>query len=359
MAPIRENKGFHPLLERERKYLFIDACVQIWPDADVAVAHRHGVIAYGVTAWRPFASTVEALDAVIDWHRVARENQHLVLASEANDIREAQALGRTALVLSAQGGEFLGDNKVRRVEAFYRLGLRVMLPAYNRNNLICSGCLDWGNVGLSAFGRRVVEEANRVSLLLDCTHVSERASLDIIEHSTVPVTFSHSNPKAKVDNPRNITDEQILACATQGGVIGLVSWGPLVMPPDRPGWPTVAMFADHIDHVADLLGSTTQIGLATDMSPGTYPYHGHGPWGEPVYVSVSAAYDQAVTADTRSPQRALQDFNSYPEVYNLVEELERRGYDDTAIRGILGENCLRLYEQVWVPLGFGPAKEAA
>ena len=346
MQVVRENKGFHPPLNRDREYLFIDSCVQIWPDADLGAAHEHGVTAYGVTAWRPFADTLSALDAALEWQRIARENDNILLATTADDIRKAHATKRAALIISAQGGEFLGD-QVRRVEAFYRLGLRVMLPAYNRNNLICGGCLDHGNVGLSAFGQRVVEEANRVGLLLDCTHVSELASLEIIEHSSAPVIFSHSNPKALVDNPRNITNEQIKACAARGGVIGLVSWGPLVMRTDRPGWPTVAMFVDHVDYVADLLGTTNHIGLGTDMSLGTYPYHEHDPWGAPKYADVSSAYNQAVTADVRSPMRALADFNCYPEVYHFIEELVKRGYEDSAIRGILGENYLRVYEQVW------------
>src|SRR5690606_825350 len=110
----------------------------------------------------------------------------------ADDIRAAKGEGRAALVLFAQGGDFI-DRKLHRIEAFYRLGLRVMIPAYNRTNAICDGILDRTQGGLSRFGHRVVEECNRLGLVLDCTHVGKRSTLDIIEASAAPVIFSHSN----------------------------------------------------------------------------------------------------------------------------------------------------------------------
>jgi membrane dipeptidase len=336
-------------LEHERRFLFIDSCVQIWPDADFEKAHRHGASAYAVTAWRPFATTVEALDAAVEWHRIARTHEHLSVALEPGDVRKAHQRGDATLLLAAQGGEFLGGS-VRRIEAFYRMGLRMMLPAYNRNNRICGGCLDRHDPGLTAFGRRVVEESNRVGLLLDATHVAKRSSLEMIDHSSDPLVFSHSNPRAVIDNPRNIDDDQILACAGRGGVIGLVPWGPLVMKPERPGWPTLSDFLDHLDHVADLLGGVDQVGLGTDMSLGTYPRHEHDPWGAPDYADVAGAYGRAVTDDVRSPKRALADFNAYADVDRFVEAARGRGYETEQIAGILGENYLRLFERVWKPV---------
>lgn len=341
-----ENKGFHPTLDGEQPYIFVDSCMQVWPDADFANAHRHGVTAYAVTAWDPHDGVEQALESGMFWHLIARRYPNIIIAETAEDIRIARQDGKAAFILAAQGGDFIG-NKLHRIEAFYRLGLRMMLPAYNRTNQICDGCLDRTDSGLTRFGELVVEECNRVGLLLDCTHIGRRASLEIIERSSQPVVFSHSNPKAIADNPRNIDDEQITACAAKGGVIGLASWGPIVMRKGQNTRPTLEQFIDHIDYVAHLTGSTDHIGIGTDMSLGTYPDHLHDPWGEPTYESVSGDYDRHITADVRSPLRAVEGFSTYPEVLNLIDGLQQRGYSDADVARILGENYLRVFAQVW------------
>ncbi|HEX5504037.1 MAG TPA: membrane dipeptidase [Thermomicrobiales bacterium] len=338
------NKGFHPLLEREQPYLFVDSCMQIWPDADFANAHRHGVAAYAVTAWDPSDGVAEALAGAMFWHLVARQHDNLLIAERAEDIRRAHREGRAALILAAQGGEFIGD-KLHRIEAFHRLGLRMLLPAYNRTNLICDGCLDRTDAGLTRFGELVVDECNRVGVLLDCTHIGRRASLELIARSDRPVVFSHSNPKALVDNPRNIDDEQIRACAARGGVIGVASWGPLVMQDGQTERPTLDQFLDHIDYVAQLTGSTDHLGIGTDMSLGTYPDHAHDPWGEPAYADVAGRYARLISADVRSPLRAVAGFSAYPEIVDVIEALLRRGYGEGDVRKILGENYLRVFAQ--------------
>jgi membrane dipeptidase len=320
--------------------------MQAWPDADYEKAHLHGVTAYGVTAFRPHSQLDQALELLMFWHLIAREQSEIIVVEKAEDIRRAKTEGKAALLLAAQGGDFIGG-KLHRIEAFYRLGLRMMLPAYNRSSLICDGCLDRTDGGLTRFGQLVVKECNRVGLLLDCSHVGRRATLEVIEQSDYPVVFSHSNPAAVVDSPRNITDEAIKACAAKGGVIGLVAWGPLVLKKGQTEWPTVDDFIDHVDHVSELLGSVDNIGIGTDFSLGTYPDHAHDPWGMPDYPVFHAEYGRLITSDVRSPMRALKDFNEYPQVVNLIGGLEKRGYSKKDIAKILGENFLRVFEQVW------------
>ncbi len=342
----RLNGGIHSILEKDHPYIFVDTCMQIWPDADLANAHRHGVTAYAVTAWTPNSGLDSALERLMYWHLAARENPNIVIAITADDVRRAKREGKAALILAAQDGDWIGD-KLHRVEAFQRLGLRMMLLAYNRTNQLCDGCLDRTSGGLTRLGQLVVDECNRVGILLDCSHIGKKSTLEIIDRSRHPCMFSHSNPGAVVPNPRNIDDEQIKACAARGGVIGLVSWGPLVMRPDRLRRPTVDDYIDLIDHVAELLGSTDNIGISTDMSLGTYPDHGRDPWGEPVLPGVSESYNQHVTADIRSPERNVSGFSDYAEVTNLIDRLGRRGYRDVDIRNLLGGNFLRVVDLVW------------
>ncbi len=155
---LRPNKGFHPFLERENPYLIVDACMQGWPDADYANAHRHGVTVFGVTAFMPHVSLDQALEELMFFHLVARKHPNTVIVESVEDIRQAHRDGRAAFLLSAQDGDWIGRS-LHRLEAFYRLGLRVLIPAYNAQNAICAGCLDLEDLGLSRFGELVVRSA--------------------------------------------------------------------------------------------------------------------------------------------------------------------------------------------------------
>ena len=341
-----ENKGFHGLLCEDHPYIFVDGCMQAWPDADLSQAHRHGVTAYSVTAWMPHASLEEALEGIMYWHLAARRCPELGIARQVEDVRTAKKEGKATLLLAAQCGDFVG-RKIHRIEAFYHLGLRMMIFAYNAQNQLAGGCLDVTSSGLSRLGRLALAECNRVGMVLDCSHLSRHSSLEIIDRSLTPVVFSHSGAKAIVDNPRNIDDEQIRACANRDGVVGLVSWGPLCLKAEQAGWPGLDDFIDQIDHVVQLTGSSRHVGVGTDMSLGTYPDHEMEPWGDAGYPSASARYDAVVTSDIRSPRRSLREFHDYAQVINLVAKLKKRGYDPEDIAGILGENFLRVFEQVW------------
>lgn len=341
-----EINGFHPVLEEDHPFIFIDSCMQAWPDGEYDIAHRHGVTAYAVTAWDPHADVEKALEEGMYWHLIARQYDNLIVAFTADDIRRAKAEGKAAFIIAAQGGDFIGD-KLHRVEAFQRLGLRIMLLAYNSTNRICDGLLDRTDNGLSRFGELVVDECNRVGILLDCTHTGKRSALEIIDRSADPCIYSHSNCDAIVPNPRNIDDEQIKACLARDGIIGLAPWGPLVLKPDETTQPSIDDFIDHIDHVCELAGNTDQVGFGTDMSLGTYPDHPADPWGMPDSPDIGARYAKYVTGDSRSPQRGLDGFEYYPQIVNIIDRLQARRYSETDVAGFLGENYLRLFDQVW------------
>jgi hypothetical protein len=207
--PLNE-KGIHPTLDKDHPYIFIDSCMQIWPDAQFEKCHRHGVTAYALTAWDPHMGVDEALEELMRWHLIARKFPNITIVTKAGDITDAKKKRFAAFLLASQCGDFIGY-KLHRIEAFYRLGLRMLIPAYSLTNNICAGCLDQTDNGLTAFGELVVKECNRVGLLLDCSHLGRRSSLEIIERSEHPVVFSHSNSNVLVENPRNIdnTDQSL------------------------------------------------------------------------------------------------------------------------------------------------------
>jgi len=193
----------------------------------------------------------------------------------------------------------------------------------------------------------VVEECNRVGVVLDLSHIGRRTTLDIIDHSEHPCVWSHSNCAALVPNPRNADDEQIRACISRGGVVGLVSWGPLVMKPDSTQRPTLDDFIDHIDHVAQMAGNSEHVGIGTDISIGTYPLHEHDPFGAPAYPVFTQRYNEHVTADIRSRERNISGFDDYAQIVDVADRLLARGYSETDVHNVLGENFLRVFGQVF------------
>ena len=343
--PLNE-KGIHPVLEKDHPYIFVDSCMQAWPDSQFEKAHRHGVTTYAVTAWDPHMPVDQALESLMYWHLIARKQPGITITYKIEDIKNAKKNRQASLLLATQCGGFIGY-KLHRLEAFYRLGLRMLIPAYSLSNHICGGCLDQTDQGLTSFGNLVVDECNRIGLLLDCSHLGLRSSLEIIERSIQPVVFSHSCTKALADNPRNINDQQIKACAAKGGIIGLSPWGPMTLKNGQKTRPTIDDFIDHIDYVAQLLGSTDNIGVGTDMSLGTYPDHAYDLWGSPKYKDVTSTYDKHITGNIRSPMRMVDGFSNYSEVLNFITKLKKRSYSETDVRKILGENYLRVFKQVW------------
>lgn len=340
------GKATHSVLERDHPWIFVDGCMQMWPDADFHLAHRHGVTAYAVTAWDPHATVESAMQGILYWHWVERQFPNLPVVRTVADLRRAKREGNAGLLLAAQDGDWIGL-ELHRLQAFHALGLRMMLLAYNATNQLCDGCLDRTDGGLTRFGEMVVAECDRVGIVLDLTHTGRRATLEILEQSARPCVFSHSNPSALVPSPRNVDDEQIRACARGGGVIGVCSWGPLVMPPGTTTRPTLDDYLALMDHVAQLTGSTAAIGISTDMSIGTYPTHAADVWGAIPFPGITADYDRYVTADITSPARNVAGFDDYAQIVGVAEALSARGYSDADVRGILGENFLRVFERVW------------
>ncbi|MFO8173472.1 MAG: membrane dipeptidase [Longimicrobiales bacterium] len=340
------GKSVHTVLEESPPFLYVDPCMQVWPDADFHLMHRHGVTAYGVTAWDPHADIQAATDGLMYWHGIVREHPDLMVVRTVEDIRRAKAEGKAGLLLAAQDGDWVGYD-LGRIQAMADLGLRMMLLVYNANNQLAGGSLDRVDGGLSRLGIRVVEECNRVGIVLDCSHTAKRSSLEIMERSAHPCVFSHSNPAAISPNPRNIDDEQIRACIAGGGVVALVSWGPLCMRPGTTHRPTLEEFFRIIDHVVNMAGNMNHVAISTDMSIGTYPDHVHDPFGAPGYPDITAQYDQHVTDDFRSPMRQVEGFGDYADIVQVAEGLSDWGYSDEDVNKILAENFLRVCDEVW------------
>lgn len=286
-------------------------------------------IGYDVEPW---TRAIAALSGYRHWLR--QHADRFVLVETIDDVHLAKQSGRLAVSFDLEGADALNGD-LGMVDFYYRLGVRQMLFVYNRNNLVGGGCHD-KDVGLTEFGRDVVTEMNRVGMVVDASHCSHRTSMELMERSTAPVVFSHSNARALHDHERNITDDQIKACAEQGGVIGINGVGLFLGPGDA----TDRILA-HIDYMCERAGAA-HVGIGLDSILNCQPddalsEEALGPrakeyWPPRQYPNAPMAF---------APIEALAD---------IAAGLEKRGYGKADIAGILGGNFARIAAAVWKPV---------
>jgi len=293
---------------------------------------------------------------------LCRENPDRIgLAKTAADVRRLAAEGKLAAILSVEGAQAI-EERLDLLPELWDRGVRSIAPAHFTSNGWADSSADQPrHEGLSALGRLAIKEMNRLGMVVDVSHISDRAFWQVLEASAAPVFASHSSARALHDHPRNLTDDMIKAIGAKGGIVG-ITWFPeycsaahqrvleekaraidlkaLGFEPGGPGMPAIATLmrscgADmhakynimmteglpmptvdtivaHVSHVADLIGAD-RVCLGSD----------HG----------------AVRFDIPG----FEDCTKFPVV---TQALKDRGFSDTDVRNILGENVLRLMERV-------------
>ena len=164
----------------------------------------------------------------------------MILARKASDIRRAKAEGKVAAVGGLEGAEAL-DGSIGVLRQFYRLGVRNLGLAWNFRNAACDGVAESRtNGGLTQFGVKVVEECNRLGMLIDVSHLSPAGVADVLNVSLQPVIASHSNARALCDHPRNLTDAELEAMPPRAAWSASRLWTPFSTPrtPAKRRWTT-------------------------------------------------------------------------------------------------------------------------
>jgi membrane dipeptidase len=273
---------------------------------------------------------------------IARYPERLVLARTADDIVKAKRQKRIASLLGMEGGHAI-ENSLGALRSYYALGARYMTLTHNVT-------LDWADAamdterhgGLTAFGREVVREMNRLGMLVDLSHVSPGVMSDVLDIAEAPVIFSHSSARALLDHKRNVPDSILARLPKNGGVV-MVTFVPgfisrrvkeaedaedtvrarlTAQYPDtaerRHAWreyraahplpnATIDDVADHIEHVRKVAG-VDHVGIGSDFDGIE-----HGPDG-------------------------LEDVSTFPALFAV---LIRRGWSDADLKKLAGENLLR------------------
>jgi len=274
------------------------------------------------------------------------------LALTPADAGRIEKKGKRAIFIGMENGYPVGDD-ITLIKKYYDLGVRYITLCHSRNNDICDSSTDKPeHNGLSEFGKKVVAEMNRLGVIIDVSHISDKSFYDVIKSSKTPVMASHSCARAKCDNPRNIDDKMLKALAENGGVIQMCILSAYVKPPApnpvrdkaraalqkkyknygdlpeeerakaRKEWDdfsekyprrlaNVSDAVDHIDHIVKVAG-IDHVGIGTDFDGGG---------------NLSDCYDVS-------------------EMGNITIELVKRGYTEEQIRKIWGGNCMRVFQEV-------------
>ncbi len=225
--------------------------------------------------------------------------------------------------LTLEGGKPL-EGKIEMLRNYYRLGIRGLQLTWNfRNDLADGVAEEKAGGGLSNFGKQVVKEMNRLGMLIDLSHLSQKGFFDVMDLTEAPVCVSHSNAFALHPHRRSITDDQIKAVKTNGGVVGVNAIATLV----TSGDPTLEKLLDHLCHMADLIGFE-HLGLGLDFTKHDGPRH-------PREFTHGSGQEQL-----------LRGFEEVDDLPNLVEGLMKRGFSSEEIRRVLGENFVSLLRKI-------------
>jgi membrane dipeptidase len=297
-------------------------------------------------------SARRAMDLIDMVYRAAEKYPNdLVMAYGTADIRRAKKGKKIAALMGIEGGHAI-ENSLFALRDFYRLGVRYMTLTHNNTNDWADACCDASkHNGLSDFGKEVVREMNRIGMLVDVSHVSDKTMSDVLDISTAPVIASHSSARALAARPRNIPDDLLRRIAKNGGVV-MINFYPVFIDPKaiaasearnvrlkpqrdalnerykndpkrldeeltklneaNPLPPTpLSVLVDHFDHVAKVAG-IDHVGIGSDFDG--VPYLPEG----------------------------MKDIAQLP---NLTYELLRRGYSERDVRKVLGENFLRAFAE--------------
>lgn len=302
-----------------------------------------------VPAWtdQPFAVVNEQIDLVA---AMSSRDPGLNLVRTASEVRHSRERGKVGGLLGAEGGHCI-ENSLDKLRALADRGLRYM-------TLTHADTIDWADSatdearhgGLTDFGRQVVTEMNRRGVLVDISHVSADTMRDAIASSTVPVIASHSNALALAGHPRNIPDDVLRRLGETGGVV-MVNFYPAFVNREAARQ-AVEMFADGRALMSELRDEVA-VEKALAKRRAALPRGSIAEVANHIEHIVAVAGPGAVGIgsdfdgiDILIP--GLEDVSMYP---NLSAELLQRGWEEDALRALLGNNILRVLEQAEAAAG--------
>ncbi|HEX4665701.1 MAG TPA: membrane dipeptidase [Chthoniobacterales bacterium] len=271
-----------------------------------------------------------ALDQVALLKTELEVTPRLVLCRTFAEIEQARKESRIALLLTMEGAEPLGTD-LHLLRIFHELGLRAISLTHARENAAAAGGVfaPSGSPahGLTSFGRELVQECERLGIILDLAHINPAGFEEIFALTTRSLIVSHSNARHFYDIERNISDQQIKMIGARGGVVGINAI--LVSPKKEEA--TLDRYVDHIEHVAELIG-IEGVGIGFDFC-------------EFLWRQIPEAELKAMEKKLTTPH-FLSDLAHHGQGRNLTRRLIERGFSDEQIEKILRGNWLRVLREL-------------
>ncbi|OZG70112.1 peptidase M19 [Hahella sp. CCB-MM4] len=283
-----------------------------------------------VSVWEGFQNTV---NNIVEMNNLIEANSDLVTKVHTTaDIRRAKAEGKTGIMMGFQNAHAYED-QLGYVQVFKDLGVGVVQMCYNTQNLIGTGCYERDG-GLSGFGREIVAEMNRVGVMCDLSHVGSKTSEEVILESKKPVCYSHCLPSGLKDHPRNKSDEELKFIADHGGFIGVTMFAPFLKNGINS---SIEDYVEAIEYIVNIAGED-QVGIGTDFTQGHDKQFFEWLTHDKGYARRLTSFGKIINPE------GIRTVGEFP---NLTEALLRRGFSETAVRKIMGENWLRVLGDVW------------
>lgn len=284
--------------------------------------------------------TVASMDSIARWRDLERDCSDVMrIVRSTGDIEAAAHEGKVGILLGFQNADLL-EGRIRFVELFAELGVRVIQLTYNNQNELGGSCYEAQDSGLARFGAEVIAEMNRAGIVVDCSHVGDRTTLDAIAVSGKPIAVSHANAASLFPHKRNKSDEVLKALAARGGVIGCATYRNIT-PPEAcasvQGWcEMVARTVDiaGVDHVA--IG--TDEGHGNSQADLDWMRMGYWTRGTDFGAGSAARPGKAPKPDWLPRTSALA---------AVAGGLKTVGFSDEERDKILSGNWLRLYREVF------------
>jgi membrane dipeptidase len=295
-----------------------------WDESGITAGNRQTRAGLVPTAARFWATLTQQFDH-LPW---------LIKALHAEDIRRAKREGKHAGMVTTQNTLEMGED-IKVVDVLWGMGLRMMQLTYNSMNFVGAGCTERTDAGVSLFGQRVIERMDELGIIVDTGHCGRQTTLDACALSKNPVVASHTSASSVYQFDRAKSDEEIRALAGSGGVIGVYAV-PFFLAAGKGV--TIEAMLDHIEYIANLVG-WQHVGIGTDW-PMQAPKSMLGHLDE---GGKEIGFREEHKLDSTTNLIGFDDYRDFP---NITRGLVKRGYTDEQIKGILGENFLRVYEQV-------------
>lgn len=285
----------------------------------------------------------ETLLNVGQWNRWFRAFPDLIFqGTSGDDVRRARTEGRTAIFFGFQNPSPIEDD-IDLVQIWHGLGARFMQLTYNNQSLLATGCYEQDDTGLTRMGKQVVEEMNRVGMVVDMSHSADRSTLDAIEHSNRPIAITHANPHWWHGALRNKRHEILSALSESGGMLGFSLYPHHLAHGSEC---TLEDFCTMIADAAERYGiSALGIGsdLCQDQPDSVVSWMRNGRW------SLAEDFGEGSAAAPGFPPQPAW-FRDNRDWANIADGLAAVGFGQDDIDAIMGENWLRFYDASFGPM---------